>query len=178
MATPFTPISGVARSNDVGPCVKQTWSPKGEEKVGVNIRSKGQRGEREAIDLIESWCKPVTDALQLPPVALSRNLVQSREGGYDVIGLDWLALEVKRHENLQVSTWWKQALRQAKEGQIPVLMYRQNRTPWRFRVLGTAAHYSPCGLSSGTSRLTMDLAAADAQRWLQTEFWVRMNITG
>jgi hypothetical protein len=120
--------------------------------------------------------KPVTEAAGLPPVELTRNLTQTREGGYDVVGLDWLALEVKRHENLQVSQWWKQTLRQARPDQVPMLMYRQNRTPWRFRVLGTTAHYSPCGQFSGTTdRLTLDLSSEEAKRWFQVEFWVRLR---
>jgi hypothetical protein len=140
----------------------------------VNIRSKGQRGEREAIDLLQEWLAPVTAAAKVDPVELSRNLTQTREGGYDVVGLDWLALEVKRHENLQVSTWWKQTLRQARPDQIPMLMYRQNRTPWKFRIRTTVAHYSPCG-RSGLSTLTFDLGSEEAKLWLQTEFWVRLR---
>jgi hypothetical protein len=140
----------------------------------VNIRAKGQNGEREAIRLIESWAAPVAATAGIQPPELSRNLVQSRSGGYDVVGIDWLALEVKRHENLQVSQWWKQAVRQAGAEQLPLLMYRQNRTPWRFRALITAAHYSPCG-QSGTSKIVADLAEDQARLWFQTEYWVRVK---
>lgn len=144
--------------------------------MAVNMRTKGQRGEREAAALVESWGKPITDSLGMPPVELTRNLAQSQDGGYDLVGLDWLALEVKRHESTaQLSQWWKQAVRQAKAGQIPLLMYRQNRTPWKFRVRLTAAHYSPCGLASGTCTIVADLAEGEAKTWFQHELWVRMN---
>jgi len=139
----------------------------------VNIRNKGQRGEREAASMIEAWALPVTTAAGCNPVVMERNLVQTREGGYDLLGLDWLALEVKRHENLQVSTWWKQTTKQAKPGQTPFLMCRQNRTPWRFRIKIVATHQY-CGLA-GVSTLVVDLAPTDAQVWFQTELWIRLQ---
>lgn len=141
----------------------------------VNIRSKGQRGEREAAALVTGWLKEVVTAAGIEhPVALSRNLDQTRDGGYDLVGLDWLALEVKRHETLQVSQWWKQAVRQAKDGQVPVLMYRQNRTAWKFRLRMTAIHRAPCG-HSGVSLVVADMDAANAKHWLQHEFWARLQ---
>ena len=134
----------------------------------VNIRSKGQRGEREAAALIASWANEVLAGLGLPEVAFKRNLQQSQEGGYDVLSFDWLAMEVKRHESLaQLSQWWKQTLRQTKEGQVPFLMYRQNRSPWRFRL------QAPVANARGTVLLTMDLAEADAKNWMQWEVWAR-----
>ena len=145
--------------------------------MGVNIRSKGQRGEREAAGFIMQWAEEVTIGHGLASIELTRNLQQARAGGYDLVGIDWLALEIKRHENLQVSQWWKQAVRQAGPGQIPLLMYRQNRTPWRFRVTLTAAHYAPCG-HSGTSRLTVDMDAEQTKAWFQHELWVRLNGKG
>lgn len=144
--------------------------------MGVNIRAKGQRGEREAIDVIEGWALPITEALGLPPVSLERNLQQSRAGGYDVIGLDWLALEVKRHENLQVSTWWKQTLRQAGDTQVPFLMYRPSRTPWKFRVRLTTAHYGP-EVSTSLNGLTVDMDADNCCTWFQYELYARLKGT-
>lgn len=138
----------------------------------VNIRAKGQNGEREAIRLLVDWASPVTDSLGLPPVDLTRNLEQTRGGGYDLTGIDWLAVEVKRHENLQVSQWWKQAVKQAQDHQTPFLMYRQNRTPWRFRLRASVYHIGRLGY------YTVDMAAADAQLWFQTELWVRLSNTG
>ena len=138
----------------------------------VNIRAKGQNGEREAIRLLVDWATPVTDSLGLPPVDLTRNLEQTRGGGYDLTGIDWLAVEVKRHENLQVSQWWKQAVKQAQDHQTPFLMYRQNRTPWRFRLRASVYHIGRLG------HYTVDMALPDAQLWFQTELWVRLSNTG
>lgn len=144
----------------------------------VNVRSKGQRGEREAASLVMAWAEEVTDHMGVEAVELKRNLQQSRQGGYDLVGLDWLALEVKRHESLAgLPGWWRQTLKQTKEGQQPMLMYRQNRSPWRFRLQVVAAHYAPCG-HSGTSLLVADVAEAEAKRWFQTELWVRLSAPG
>jgi hypothetical protein len=124
--------------------------------------------------LIEAWALPVTTAAGCDPVVMERNLVQTREGGYDLLGLDWLALEVKRQENLQVSTWWKQTVKQAKPGQTPFLMYRQNRGRWKFRTALAAAHYSPCGQST-VSQLVVELEEDQAKLWFQTELWNRLS---
>lgn len=85
----------------------------------TNGRTKGHDAEREIVKLLAD----------LAP--LKRNLQQTQEGGYDLIGLDFLALEIKRCESLQIEAWWKQTLRQARCGQTPVLLYRQNRKPWQ-----------------------------------------------
>lgn len=118
-----------------------------------------------------AWVNPVLGHLGLPPLTVERNLQQSRAGGYDLIGVDWLALEVKRHENLQVSQWWKQTLRQTGEGQVPMLMYRQNRTPWKFRAVLPVAHWGPH--QNSVSRITADLSEEAAQLWVQTETYIR-----
>lgn len=86
-------------------------------------RDKGGRGERELAKLLAERLG----------VKVTRNLLQTREGGYDLDGIDGWALEVKRQENLAINSWWKQTLEQAK-GSKPVLAYRQSRKPWRFIV--------------------------------------------
>lgn len=139
----------------------------------VNIRNKGSRGEREAVLVIGGWLAPVYRAAGMIPVDLERNLMQSRQGGYDLVGIDWLALEVKRHETLSVSQWWKQTLRQAGPEQVPFLMYRQNRTPWRYRTRINAAHHGPS--SSGLSSITVDMAEDAAREWLCHELWFRLK---
>jgi len=61
-----------------------------------------------------------------------RNLEQTRSGGYDIAGLEPLAIEVKDQKQLRVAEWWRQAVQQAREGQIPVLAYHRPGTSlWR-----------------------------------------------
>jgi hypothetical protein len=103
--------------------------------MGAMARSKGARGEREIIDLLQ----PVVDAAyqaagKVPPHLKRTSSMQADGGGCDVHGIDWLALEVKRCETLQVEAWWRQCLQQAKPGQLPVLVYRQNGRTWRARL--------------------------------------------
>jgi hypothetical protein len=99
-------------------------------------QSKGARGERLVVQLLQ----PVIDEVCLEcgsePFRLLRNSLQSREGGYDLIGLDWLALEVKSCETLNLNAWTAQCIAQAKPGQVPVLFYKQNNRGWKVMMHG------------------------------------------
>ena len=133
---------------------------------GRMARNKGARGEREAIALLAGW---LTEVVPDRCPELKRNLMQSREGGHDLVGLDWLAVEVKRHETLSVGSWWKQTVAQADRlGAVPFLMYRQNRTPWRFRIRLPVVYGG-----QATGLLAADVDAASAKIWLQHEFYYR-----
>ena len=91
--------------------------------MGKMQRTKGATAERELLKLL-------SDGLGLN---LTRNLLQTREGGADCDDLEGYALEIKRHETLQLATWWRQAVEQAGD-KVPVLAYRQSRHPWLFVV--------------------------------------------
>lgn len=135
----------------------------------INARSKGQRGEREVIALLVPVIQKVYEShgLGLVTPELKRNLMQSMEGGYDIIGLDWLALEVKRVEN-QASynreQWWAQARKQTKEGQETVLFYRPNNTSWKIRMFG----YLCVGSNGGVRvRTVVDINVASFLAWFE-----------
>jgi len=104
--------------------------------AGNMSRNKGQRAEREVCKLLQPVVNQVYTAKGLEPPALERNLMQTRNGGYDIAGLEWLALEVKHHETLQITQWWCQTKQQSKVHQTPVLIYRQNRVKWRVMMFG------------------------------------------
>lgn len=92
--------------------------------MGKQQRDKGARGEREL-------AKELYDRLG---IELKRNLEQSRNGGYDLEGMPKFAIEVKRHEKLEIAKWWAQATEQARlANRVPVLAWRQSRKPWAFR---------------------------------------------
>lgn len=98
----------------------------------VNGKVKGACGEREAAAHLTLWAREVGVT-----VDLYRNLEQTRGGGHDLVGLEdyGMAVEVKRQEAYTMGPWWKQAVRQGEKVKcIPVLMWRQNRKPWAFRV--------------------------------------------
>lgn len=110
--------------------------------MSINARSKGQRGEREIIDTLQPIVDTACTMVGIPSIMLQRNQMQSHTGGHDIVGLDWIALEVKRVENLQPDTWWLQARTQGERANaIPVLIYRANKMKWRVRQYG----YLPAG---------------------------------
>ena len=104
--------------------------------MGKMARCKGARGEREVINLLQPIVDTAYKAAGLAPPQLKRtSSMQADGGGCDVHGLPWLALEVKRCETLQIEAWWRQCVQQAKPGQLPVLVYRQNGRKWIVRLL-------------------------------------------
>ena len=101
--------------------------------MGRASRQKGQRGEREICHLL---------AEQLGG-EYKRNLMQTQEGGYDVLGLDGYAIEVKFQEKLQIEKWWKQTVEQA-DDKIPVLFFRKSHECWRVAVPFNMDTYVQC----------------------------------
>lgn len=51
-------------------------------------------------------------------------------GDADIVGLDGIHIECKRVEKLHLYDAIKQAERDAREGEIPVVMHRKNREKW------------------------------------------------
>lgn len=101
----------------------------------INIRAKGQNGEREIADalnlIVNALYKELGMAVPPKPV-VQRNQNQSAVGGCDLSNTFGLAIEVKRQEALSINTWWKQCDVSAKErGELPVLLFRQNKMKWR-----------------------------------------------
>lgn len=123
--------------------------------AGSMSKDKGQRGEREiavmfvqAMEAIEreTGCAGYS-------VEVKRNTLQSDRGGYDLVGIPLLAIEVKRAETLAVNQWWKQTLDQCRPGLLPVLFYRPNRKPWQVQTF--AAVNGPNGVFGGYVVATM-----------------------
>lgn len=105
--------------------------------MGAAARNKGAAGEREFNALLAPAVSNACTLANVPGIRLSRNFAQSSEGGCDlnVLAKYGFAFEVKRHETLQINTWWAQIVKAAaKENAWPFLAYRQNRKPWTFVV--------------------------------------------
>ena len=125
-------IKGAAR-HMLAHGTRTSFLSKNEQSMSINARSKGQRGEREIIDLLQPHINEVSAYNQVPPPFLQRNQMQSHQGGYDIVGLPMFAFEVKRVENETpgaIAGWWAQCVRQAKAGEEPVLFYRRNGGKW------------------------------------------------
>lgn len=101
---------------------------------GRMAQNKGKRGEREVYKLLQPIVDEVYTYNKLEPPVLQRNTLQSRAGGYDIVGLDWLALEVKYVEKTWDPKWWKQAVKQAGPDQTPVLFFRRNHGKWKIHL--------------------------------------------
>lgn len=99
-------------------------------------RNKGQRAEREIIRLLQPPVDIAYSTAGHVPPQLARNLMQSRFGGFDVVGLNWLALEIKFQESLHLAAWWEQTKRQANLGREPILVYRRKHSRWRVMMFG------------------------------------------
>lgn len=112
--------------------------------MGINIRAKGQTGEREVADMLNGIIYTTMKALEFPDAeclkglaTVQRNQNQSAVGGNDLTNCMGLSIEVKRQESLSVGTWWRQCVAAAeRNAEMPVLMYRQNRKAWRIRTYG------------------------------------------
>lgn len=102
----------------------------------VNIRTKGQEGEREVARAMNSIVDAVLVrngyATPSKPI-VQRNQNQSAVGGSDLSNPFGLGIEVKRQEALSINAWWKQCLAAcATDGCLPIVVFRQNgKRDWR-----------------------------------------------
>lgn len=96
---------------------------------GKSSRTKGAAAEREFAALMNEFLQS--------PTAFTRNLVQTREGGHDLVTDYPVAIEVKRQERTNLPAWVRQAREQAagKPGTLPVVAYRSNREDWTVLVV-------------------------------------------
>lgn len=127
--------------------------------MGINIRQKGQCGEREVCDWLNGIAYRVLTANGLAYPAkpiFQRNQNQSAVGGSDVTNPVKMAIEVKRQEALDLNAWWRQAEKAAEEfGGTPIVIFRQNgKRKWRILIrggipysCGQAASYMRCEIS-------------------------------
>jgi len=103
--------------------------------MSINIRQKGQEGEREVQRALEPIVRKVMSegGYSLPQRAIvQRNQNQSAVGGSDLSNTFGMCIEVKRQEQLSINTWWNQCITAANENsEHPVLLYRQNGKRWR-----------------------------------------------
>jgi hypothetical protein len=131
----------------------------------VHSRNKGKAGELEAYKLLNLWAKPICDHLGVEPLNIHRNLNQSKEGGYDLVGADWLAIEVKRQETVNLPAWWRQTIKQCGPQQTPLLMWRLNRGQWSGRTIANVV------IGDHTAPLVVDLRAAELRRWFEWQVY-------
>jgi hypothetical protein len=106
----------------------------------INSRTKGANAERQVVHLLQPIINEEYAIAGIEPPMLQRNQMQSHMGGYDIVGIDWIALEVKFYKQItdaKVAQWWKQCVDQASNGELPILIYRQNQGRWHIRMFAS-----------------------------------------
>lgn len=89
----------------------------------MNSKSKGKRGELELAEL-----------LRHAGHANARRSAQycgNTGDAPDIIGVDGLHIECKRAEQVRDEVFLQQAERDARKGELPVVMYRRNGEKWK-----------------------------------------------
>lgn len=86
----------------------------------MNSRAKGAAGERELARLLR----------ESGYIARRGQQYSGANGDADVVGLPGVHIECKRVERLNIYEAMAQARRDARPGEIPVVMHRKNRHPW------------------------------------------------
>lgn len=104
--------------------------------MSIHVVNKGKNGEREVVNLLQPMVDEIYARIGAPAPKIVRNQMQTAVGGYDLEGLPWIAIEVKRQEQLSLNAWWAQVLKACKDDQHPIVIYRQNRQKWRVLMWG------------------------------------------
>ena len=128
----------------------------------INSRTKGASAERECARLIEEHLG----------IKAERHLVQTRNGGHDLLGVDGYAIEIKRYAkagDADKARWWTQAVQQAKAvNQIPVVFFRLDRQPWKALVRMPGSYFDEDDFR-GVAEIDFELMFALIRENLLTE---------
>lgn len=87
----------------------------------VNSREKGKRAEREIAAILRE---------KYGFADVRRGQQFAGIEGEDIVGLPMLHCEIKNVQKLNLREAMAQSERDAKEGQIPVVMHKKDRKPW------------------------------------------------
>lgn len=113
-------------------------------------RRKGKAGEQELARLLRNNLS----------IDVTRNLIQARDGGADLVGLPGFALEVKRSKQARLGAWWLQTCQQARAANaLPALAYRLDFQEWHFVLPLTALGLAEPGPNHWQLRLDVDLCS-------------------
>jgi hypothetical protein len=82
----------------------------------INSRDKGARYERELAGQLRDYGYAARRGQQY----------SGANGDADVVGLPGLHIEAKRREKMQLYDWMAQSVRDARPGELPVVMHRKN----------------------------------------------------
>lgn len=94
--------------------------------MAINSKQKGKNGELEAAHFLSNIGIPAYRSQQYKGTGDSADIRFVEEKFNET-----LHTEVKRDEHLNVDKALKQAKRDAKPGQLPIVMHRKNRDEWK-----------------------------------------------
>ncbi len=139
-------------------------------KKKINVRTKGQCGEREIQKILEKIVRDIyaKKNLKHDSVAyIQRNQNQTAVGGADLTNPFGLCIEIKRQQTLNIKTWWEQCLNACKDGEIPILLYRQNHKPWYCVIYG-----SICGCAN---KIAVTISFEDFLKWFEAHIFDKIK---
>ena len=87
--------------------------------MSINSKKKGAKGERELANKLNEY-----------GYLTRRGQQYNGLEGEDVVGLDYIHIECKRVERLNLEEAMQQAKRDSKKGQLPAVFHRKNRSKW------------------------------------------------
>ena len=87
----------------------------------MNSRQKGAAGERELANILKEYGYDTRRGQQYSGI----------NGDADVVGIPGLHIECKRVEKLNLDTALEQSKRDAREGEMPVVIHRKNWQEWK-----------------------------------------------
>ena len=88
--------------------------------MGKSQREKGKRGERELGGILKGYGYACRRGQQFC----------GADGSADVVGLPGMHIECKRVERLNILDAVEQSVRDAREGELPVVFHRRDRSEW------------------------------------------------
>lgn len=88
--------------------------------MAINSREKGRRGEAELARKLREYGYKTRRGQQF----------SGANGDADVVGLDGIHIECKRNERLDVYGAMSQSRHDARDGEIPTVMWRKNNCEW------------------------------------------------
>lgn len=86
----------------------------------MNSRQKGARGERELAEKLREYGYEARRGQQF----------SGANGDADVVGLPGYHIECKRVERLNIEEAMAQSVRDAREGETPIVCHRRDRKEW------------------------------------------------
>jgi len=92
----------------------------------VDSRDKGKRGEREAAAKLNEVLKHAG--------AYRSQQFSGADGDADLSGVPGIHVEVKRRERGNVAGWVDQAVEDAADDVVPIVMHRASHRPWLITV--------------------------------------------